>query len=326
MKLIRNLSQLRSYPQACVATIGNFDGVHLGHQAILQQLSVKAKILQVPMVVIIFEPQPQEFWRANTAPTRLSRLREKITTLHQYGVEQVLCLRFNAQLAALSATDFIQDVLVEGLGVRHLVVGDDFCFGKGRQGNFSTLQKAGEQYGFTIESQHTFILEEQRVSSTRVRYALRQGNLTCVAKLLGRPYTLWGRISAGAQRGRTIGFPTANIFLHRKVSPLQGVFAVKMHGITEKPLPAIANLGKRPTVDGHTLLLEVHIFDFNQNIYGRYVEIEFVHKIRDEQHFMSFEALKRQIEKDVKVARSRFFTSKLKAEVICHDLTQDSTN
>ena len=303
MELIRNLSQQHSQH---IATIGNFDGVHLGHQAILQQLSAKAKELQLQMIVIIFEPQPQEFWLPNTAPTRLSRLREKITTMHHYGVEKVLCLRFNAQFAALSASAFIQEILVEGLGVRHLVVGDDFRFGKGRKGNFTDLQKAGKQFGFTVESQNTFFIAEQRVSSTRIRQALKLGHLKSVTELLGRPYTLCGRISFGAQKGRTIGFPTANIVLHRKISPLNGVFAVKMHGITAKPLLGIANLGKRPTVDGHKLLLEVHLFDFNKNIYGQYVEIEFVRKIREEQRFASFEALKQQIEKDVCLAKTIF--------------------
>jgi riboflavin kinase/FMN adenylyltransferase len=305
MELIRNLSQLRPRHQGCVATIGNFDGVHLGHQAVLQQLTAKAKKLQLPTLVIIFEPQPMEFFAPDKAPARLTRLREKLIVMRRYGVDRVLCLHFKASFAALSAEAFIQKIL--GLGIRHLVIGDDFRFGQKRQGNFATLQKAGKQYGFTVESQHTFILGKERVSSTRVRQALMQGDLDAARELLGRPYTMCGRVRYGQQMGRSIGFPTANIFLHRQVSPLNGVFAVTLHGVTEKPLAGVANLGTRPTINGSQLLLEVHLFDFQRTIYGHYVEVEFVRKLRDEQRFASIEALKQQIEKDVRLARAVFF-------------------
>ncbi|MEN8216047.1 MAG: bifunctional riboflavin kinase/FAD synthetase [Pseudomonadota bacterium] len=305
MELIRNLSQLRPRHQGCVATIGNFDGVHLGHQAVLQQLTAKAKKLQLPTLVIIFEPQPMEFFAPDKAPARLTRLREKLIVMRRYGVDRVLCLHFNASFAALSAEAFIQQIL--GLGIRHLVIGDDFRFGQKRQGDFATLQQVGKQYGFTIESQHTFILGNQRVSSTRVRQALMQGDLDAARELLDRPYTMCGRVRYGQQMGRTIGFPTANIFLHRQVSPLNGVFAVTLHGVTEKPLAGVANLGTRPTINGSQLLLEVHLFDFQRTIYGHYVEVEFVRKLRDEQRFASIEALKQQIEKDVRLARAVFF-------------------
>ncbi len=306
MELIRNLSQLRPHHHGCVATIGNFDGVHLGHQAILQQLTAKAKQLQLPMVVIIFEPQPREFFASDKAPARLTRLREKIIAMRHYGVERVLCLHFNKPFASISASDFIQQVLINKLGVRHLVVGDDFRFGHQCEGHFATLQQAGKQYGFTVERQHTFSLGGYRISSTRIRQALMQGDLNAARELLGRPYTLCGRIRHGQQRGRTIGFPTANIFLHRRISPLKGVFAVTVHGVAEKPLSGVANLGTRPTIDGSQLLLEVHLFNFNKTIYGHYVEVEFVRKLRDEQRFASFEALKQQIEKDVQLARAVF--------------------
>jgi len=308
MEFIRNISQLRSHHQGCVATIGNFDGVHLGHQTVLQQLKTKAKELQLPMVVIIFEPQPMEFFAPDNVPARLTRLREKLIAMRHYGVDRVLCLHFNASLAALSANAFIQQVLVKGLGIRHLVVGDDFHFGQKRQGNFATLQQAGKEYGFTVESQHTFILGKERVSSTRVRQALMQGDLNAAHELLARPYMMCGRVRYGQQMGRTIGFPTANIFLHRQVSPLNGVFAVTLHGVTKKPLPGVANLGTRPTINGHQLLLEVHLFDFDRTIYGHYVEVEFVRKIRDEQRFPSIEALKQQIEKDVQSARYALYS------------------
>lgn len=257
MEFIRNLSQLRPRHQGCVATIGNFDGVHLGHQIVLQQLAAKASELQLPTVVIIFEPQPQEFFAPNTAPARLTRLREKLLAMRRYGVDRVLCLRFNAQLSALTAQAFIQQVLVNGLGIRHLVVGDDFRFGQKRAGNFTTLLEAGKSSGFSVESQKTFILGNERVSSTRIRKALMSGDMQGAKVLLGRPYSLSGRIGYGQQRGRSIGFPTANIFLHRQISPIIGVFAVKLHGITAKPLAGVANLGTRPTVDGSQLLLEV---------------------------------------------------------------------
>lgn len=304
MEFIRSLSQLRSRHQGCVATIGNFDGVHLGHQTILQQLATKAKQLQLPTVAIIFEPQPQEFFAPQTVPARLTRLREKLLAMQRYGVDKVLCLHFDTQLAALSAETFIQQVLITGLGVQHLVVGDDFRFGQGRKGNFALLQKTGKTYGFTVANRHTFILGEERVSSTRIRQALEQGDLSGASQLLGRPYSLHGRVRYGQQRGRSIGFPTANIFLHRQVSPLNGVFAVTLHGITNQPLPGVANLGTRPTVGGDDVLLEVHLFNFDRTIYGHYVEVEFVHKLRNEQRFASLEALKQQIEIDVRLAKS----------------------
>lgn len=302
MEFIRNFSQLRPRHQGCVATIGNFDGVHLGHQTVLQQLATKAKALQLPTVVIIFEPQPQEFFAK--APARLTRLREKLMAMRHYGVDKVFCLHFNNKLSALSAQAFIQEILIDGLGIKHLVIGDDFRFGQKRQGNFTMLQQAGKQNGFTVESQNTFILGKERVSSTRVRQALMQGELSTARELLGRPYSMYGRVRHGQKIGRTMGFPTANIFLHRQVSPLNGVFAVTLHGVTEKPLAGVANLGTRPTIDGVRFLLEVHLFNFDKTIYGHYVEVEFIRKIRNEQKFASFDALKAQIQKDVESAKA----------------------
>jgi len=309
MELIRNLAQLRPRHRGCVATIGNFDGLHLGHQTVMRQLTAKAKDLQLPTVVILFEPQPQEFFRPESAPARLTRLREKIRIMRHNEIDRVLCVRFDTAFAALSADNFIQQVLLQGLGIRHLVVGDDFRFGHKRQGHFALLQEAGKQYGFSVESQQTFILGGERVSSTRVREALEQGKMQLASELLGRPYTLCGRIRYGQQRGRRIGFPTANIFLHRQVSPLLGVFAVYLHGITKEPIVGVANLGTRPTVDGSQLLLEVHLFDFEKTIYGHTVKVEFVRKIREEQRFASFEALKQQIQIDVQTAKAIFLNS-----------------
>ncbi|HAI70414.1 MAG TPA: bifunctional riboflavin kinase/FAD synthetase [Gammaproteobacteria bacterium] len=309
MELIRNLAQLRPRHRGCVATIGNFDGLHLGHQTVMRQLTAKAKDLQLPTVVILFEPQPQEFFRPESAPARLTRLREKIRIMRHNEIDRVLCVRFDTAFSALSADNFIQQVLLQGLGIRHLVVGDDFRFGHKRQGDFALLQEAGKQYGFSVESQQTFILGGERVSSTRVREALEQGKMQLASELLGRPYTLCGRIRYGQQRGRRIGFPTANIFLHRQVSPLLGVFAVYLHGITKEPIVGVANLGTRPTVDGSQLLLEVHLFDFEKTIYGHTVKVEFVRKIREEQRFASFEALKQQIQIDVQTAKAIFLNS-----------------
>ena len=301
MEFIRSISQLRKHHQNCVATIGNFDGVHLGHQALLKQLATKATELQLPMLVMIFEPQPQEFFMPDKAPARLTRLREKLLALRRYtNIDQVLCLNFNKKFAALTAEDFIEQILVNGLKIQHLVIGDDFRFGQQRKGDFNLLQKYNS---FTVENSYTFKIDDERVSSTRIRETLKQDNFQLASKLLGRPFTIGGRIAYGKQLGRKIGFPTANIALHRRISPLNGIFAVKIHGITEKPLLGAANIGTNPAVNGKNLLLEVHIFDFEKNIYGRYVEVEFIQKIRDEENFPSLEHLKQKIELDVKIAK-----------------------
>ncbi|MCW9057271.1 MAG: bifunctional riboflavin kinase/FAD synthetase [Gammaproteobacteria bacterium] len=308
MELIRGLHNLHPRHRGCAATIGNFDGVHLGHQAVLGQLSERAAELGLPMVVVIFEPQPQEFFSPATAPPRLTRLREKLEALRRYAVERVLVLRFDARLAALSADAFIQRVLVDGLDVRYLVVGDDFRFGQGRAGDFRLLQETGAREGFQVVNMHTFAVSGGRVSSTRVRSALAQGDLETAEALLGRPYRISGRVAAGEQRGRTIGFPTANIHLHRHQSPLQGVYAVELFGLEQEPLPGVANLGRRPTVGGTRLQLEVHLFDFDREIYGRNVHVNFLRRIRDERTFESFDALRRQIDADAAQARA-FFAS-----------------
>lgn len=309
MEFIRHLKQLRSRHRGCVATIGNFDGVHLGHQAVLQQVAQRATGLNLPTTVILFEPQPAEFFTPNTAPSRLTRLREKLIALQSCSVDRVLCVQFNAAFAALTAEEFIQQVLVAGLGVQHLVIGDDFQFGKARTGNFNTLQQAGVQFGFAVERQTTFEIAGERVSSTRVRQALIAGDLPLANQLLGREYGICGRVGYGQQRGRTINFPTANLKLHRLIPPLKGVFAVTMQGIGSEVVNGVANLGTRPTVNGQDFLLEVHLFDFDQVIYGRYVNIHFLKKIRDEQRFADFNALKQQIQGDVQQARA-FFVNK----------------
>lgn len=306
MELIRGLCNLRPRHRGCVATIGNFDGVHLGHQVVLGQLAEKAEELGLPSVVITFEPYPQEFFARGATPPRLTRFREKIQALRRYSVDRVLCLRFDRALADMMAEDFIRRVLVEGLGVRYLVVGDDFRFGHRRRGDFALLKTAGVQQGFQVANRHTFAIDGARVSSTRIREALAMGDLSAAEKLLGRPYRMCGRVARGDQRGRQLGFPTANIYLHRKASPVQGVFAVEMFGLDAEPLAGVANVGIRPTVDGTRALLEVHLFDFAQDIYGRYVQVDFLHRLRAEQRFASLDALKQQIAMDVRQARDYF--------------------
>ncbi len=306
MELIRGLHNLRPRHKGCVATIGNFDGVHLGHQAVLGQLAEKGAELGLPTAVITFEPQPQEYFARGTIPPRLTRLREKLRVLLRFSVDRVLCLRFDKKLAAMTAQEFVQSILVEGLGIRYLVVGDDFHFGHDRVGDFAFLQQQGAQHGFEVTHMHSFSIDGVRVSSTRIREALARGDMEGAEALLGRPYRMCGRVAHGDKRGRTIGFPTANIFLHRKVAPIEGVFAVQMFGLDGEPVNGVANVGSRPTVDGTRTLLEVHLFDFSGDIYGRHVQIDFLHKIRCERRFESFEALKQQIMLDEQQARSFF--------------------
>ncbi|MEE9343601.1 MAG: bifunctional riboflavin kinase/FAD synthetase [Gammaproteobacteria bacterium] len=306
MQLIRGLHNINAEHRGCVATIGTFDGVHLGHKAVLNQLAEHAKRLNLPAVVITFEPTPQEFFTPETAPARLSRLREKLETFQQSQVDYVLCLRFDDGLASLDADEFVGRVLVNGLQIRYLVVGDDFRFGRERKGDFDQLIAAGKMHDFPVENTATLYHDEQRVSSTRVRQALQEGDMTLASDLLGRPYTISGRVKLGQQRGRSIGFPTANIALHRNRMPLQGVFAVAVHGLEDWSLPGVANLGTRPTVDGVESILEAHIFDFDREIYGQHIQVEFVTKIREEKKFESFDALKQQIQMDALAARDHF--------------------
>ncbi len=306
MQIIRNIQNLKPDHHGCVATIGNFDGVHLGHQAVLGQLAQKADELNLPLTVVTFEPQPQEFFRPEESPPRLTRFREKVQALRRYAVDRVLVLRFNEKFSRQSADEFIQNLLVNGLGVKYLVVGDDFRFGKGRAGDFAMLQAVGVEQGFEVVNMHTFALDEKRVSSTRVREALGTGDLNAAEKLLGRIYRMSGRVAHGDKKGRTIGFPTANIHLHRINTPLRGVFAVELFGVEGEPLPGVANLGTRPTVGGMKTLLEVHLFDFEGDIYGAHVHVDFLKKLRDERRFDSFDELKAQILRDAEQARAFF--------------------
>jgi riboflavin kinase/FMN adenylyltransferase len=256
------------------------------------------------VTVVLFEPQPLEYFLKGRAPARLTCLREKLAQFKELPVDQVLLLRFNQWLATLSAWDFIERVLAKGLGVRYLVVGDDFRFGCNREGDFALLQAAGVRYRFEVSAAPTFELDGMRVSSTRIREALEQDDLKLAEKLLGRPYSMCGRVIAGRRRGRDLGFPTANLNPQRRRSPIHGVFAVTVKGVTDRPWPGVANVGLRPTVErGSEVLLEVHLFDFEGDLYGRYLEVFFHHKLRDEMHFPSVAALREQIQKDAAIAR-----------------------
>jgi len=304
MRLIRGLHNLRPPHRGCVATIGNFDGVHLGHKAVFQRLREKGRDLGLPGTVITFEPQAMEYFAPDAAPARLTRLREKLAALADCGIEQVILLEFAPKLARMEAWEFVQELLVDGLGVRHLLVGDDFRFGCDRKGDFQLLEVMGREHGFAVEDLHTVTHGDERVSSTRIREALALGEFDLARHLLGRPYRICGRIGHGDKRGRNIGYPTANLNLHRRVSPLRGVYAVMVGGIADRPWPGVANVGNRPTVDGgEKYLLEVHLFDFVGDLYGRHAAVEFRLKLRDEKKFGSFEQLRIQIERDALAAR-----------------------
>ena len=306
MRLIRGLHNLRPDHHGSAVTIGNFDGLHRGHQAVLQQLHQRASEQGFMTTVMTFEPTPQEFFAPQTAPARLQRLRDKLTLLQTLGVDQVLCVRFNRTLAELSAAEFVDRILVKGLNVRFLVVGDDFRFGKGREGDFAFLSEAGRRAGFEVVSTQTFYHGDDRISSTRIREALERGDMVAAEGMLGRAFRICGRVAPGQQRGRTIGFHTANIRLHRLKSPVRGVFAVKVFGLGNGAVQGVANIGTRPTVDGSHLVLEVHLFDFDQDIYGQYLDVEFCRKLRNEKKFESFDLLRQQIAQDARQARQYF--------------------
>ncbi len=307
MRLIRGLTHLEPLQHGCVLTIGNFDGVHLGHRAVIEKLAEQGQLLKLPVVVMSFEPQPLEYFLASNVPPRLTRLREKVIQFASLPIDNVLILRFNRQFADYDAEDFISQVLVQKLNVKLLVVGDDFHFGKTRRGNFALLREYGKRFGFRVENTQSFQVQGHRVSSTLIRDALGEGQLKLVEKWLGRSYSICGRVVHGNKLGREIGFPTANIQLRRKNTPLSGVFAVTMTGINQQKITGVANVGTRPTLNGDAkVVLEVHLFDFKKEIYGHYVEIHFKHKIRDEIRFESLAELKRQIAQDV-IAAQHFF-------------------
>lgn len=285
-------------------TIGNFDGVHLGHQAMLQRLRDASLRLGVPAAVLTFEPHPREFFAPENAPARLTTLREKLELLREAGVDQVHVMRFNRAFAALTPQQFIENLIVEKLHARWLLVGDDFRFGARRAGDTTLLQQASQRFGIELQSMSSVEVAGERVSSTGVRDALASSNFAHAARLLGRAYCIGGRVAHGKKLGRQLGFPTANIALHRKRVPFTGIYAVKLHGIDSNPLLGAASLGVRPTVmNAAAPVLEIHILDFDRDIYGRRVKVEFLHKLRDEEKYPDLESLRKQIAIDVEQAR-----------------------
>ncbi|ENO88902.1 bifunctional riboflavin kinase/FAD synthetase [Thauera linaloolentis] len=292
---------------ATVLTIGNFDGVHLGHQALLKLLTGKARSLGLPAVVLTFEPHPREYFSPADAPARLASLREKLLLLDAAGVDRTHVCRFDARFATQPAQAFIDDTLVRGLNVRHLFIGDDFCFGARRQGDFAMLQAAGTQHGFTVESMPTLSVAGERVSSSAVRDALAADDLAHAARLLGRPYSIAGRVSHGDKIGRQIGFPTANIQMKHRHPALTGVYAVSVEGLAAQRIAGVANIGVRPTATSNgRARLEAHLFDWTQSCYGAHIRVHFLHKLRAERKFESFDALRAQIALDADTARQWF--------------------
>nr|WP_220099454.1 bifunctional riboflavin kinase/FAD synthetase [Alteromonas lipotrueiana] len=303
--MIRGLHNLRPRHQGCVLTIGKFDGVHKGHKAVLSNVLKKARELDLPATVMVFEPQPEEVFAPAKAPARLSTLSEKYRLLVQADIDRLLCVRFNQEFASQSADTFIHDLLVDKLGVRFLVVGDDFRFGQNRHGDFAMLQQAGKQYGFEVVSTQSFRLDDNRISSTAVREALETGDFEKAESMLGRPFSVQGRVVHGEKKGRTIGFPTANVLLKRFRTPIKGVFAVSVT-LNNTTFNGVANVGRRPTLGGQRTQLEVHLFDFNGDLYGRPINVIPRKKLRDEHKFESFDALKQQIQVDAEHARRYF--------------------
>ncbi len=311
MRLIRGLTNLKRLSgqagsplaDGCVATIGNFDGVHLGHKTIIEQVKEKSLALGVPSVVMIFEPQPREFFQGKEAPPRLMPFRQKFEALLTEGIDIVLCIRFDDTFRSYSAMGFVDDVLIGGLAVRHLVVGDDFRFGCDRAGDFRLLEQVGQEHDFTVENTRTVTVDGERVSSTRVRNALNVNGLEEAERLLGHPYRIHGRVVYGRQLGRQIGAPTANILLDQ-MPALRGVYVVRARPENGDWLNGVANIGLRPTVDGKRLSLEVHLFDFAGTLYGQHLDVVFRHGLRDEVKFDSVDELRQQIARDFDHARA----------------------
>lgn len=296
----------RPPPSATVLTLGNFDGVHRGHLALLERLRTVAGEHGLPASLVTFEPHPREFFAPASAPARLTTLREKLEHFAAAGVDRAYVAHFNQAFAALSADAFVEQVLVQGLQARHVIIGDDFRFGAGRLGDFAYLQAAGRACGFAVESMGSVVLEGERVSSSAVRQALAAGDMAKAASFLGRPYGIDGRVVHGRKLGRQLGFATANIYIKHNPLPMSGVFAVRVQGPSGVLRQGVANLGIRPTIGGTRPLLEVHVFDFQGDIYGAHLSVQFVHKLRDEMKFSDLSALQAQIAQDVAAARAFF--------------------
>ncbi len=306
MKLLRGFKEIAELNLGTVATIGNFDGVHQGHQALLASLRVEASRLQLPMVVVLFEPQPSEFFQGLHAPARLSRLREKLDILRQCGVDYVYCLTFDQQLANRLPTEFAEHIIFSLLRVKYLLIGNDFRFGRDRMGDVALLDKLSHKWSCVVKTRTDYLIRNERVSSTKVRQALQLSQFEDVNTLLGRPYSMCGRVIHGDAVGRQWGVPTANLSVHRDLLPLSGVFCVQVVRDDKSRLTGVANLGTRPTVDGSKNRLEIHLFDFDESIYGERLQVFFLHKLRDEIKFLSVDVLIAQIHNDVAAAKTYF--------------------
>jgi len=311
MQLIRGLVNLNHQVDACVATIGNFDGVHVGHQAIIRRVIEKAKHLKLESCVILFEPHPKEIFLGDNCPARITNFSEKYAQLKLFGIDKLLVLKFNQSLREMQATDFIQKILIAQLRIKHLVVGDDFQFGYKRQGNYELLRTQGEGY-YTVEPTPSIFVDDSaimgekiRASSSLVRKVLTQGNLDYAKVLLGRCYSITGKVGYGQQLGRKLGFPTANVVLNRRKPALSGVYLVKVSWMSAQAETrniqcwGVANCGSRPTVDGKGYRLEVHLLGMSQNLYGIELKVEFHTCIRSEKKFKNVEALTEQIKLDI---------------------------
>lgn len=304
MELIRGQHNLRPHHRGCAVTIGAFDGVHLGHQAVLRHLRDQAETMAIPTTVVTFEPLPREYLKPLQAPPRITTLRDKWPLLEQCQVDRVLCLPFNNALRSLSARAFVERIFVEGLGVRYLAFGDDFRFGNQREGDLEYVRALADEFGYAVAPTPTLELAGERVSSTRIRAALAAAEFQQAAALLGREFEMAGRVLHGRKLGRELGTPTANIALHRIRSPLQGVFAVRVWGGGLEAAPGVANVGVKPTVsDSLEATLEVHVLEGSPDLYGRRMTVRFLHKLREEQKFPSLEALKEGIAADKVAAR-----------------------
>ena len=305
MQVFRGIPERSDH--GCVLSIGNFDGVHRGHQALLAKLTAKSRATGLPSAVLTFEPHPREYFTHENRPIRLTSLREKILRIADQGVDRLYIGRFNARFAALTAEEFIEDILIRGLCARHLMIGDDFRFGKGRQGDFAMLEAAGQSVGFSVEAMHTLVHEGERVSSSAVRAALAEGDMPHAARLLGRPYSISGRVMHGDKIGRSIGFPTANIQLKHRSPPVMGIYTVSVEGLADKPWPGVASVGVRPTInDAGRPTLEVHLFDWTAECYGAHLKVNFLAKQRDEERYDTLDALTAQIARDADQARAYF--------------------
>ena len=303
MELIRGRQNISGNAKPSVVSIGNFDGVHLGHLQLIKKLQTDAHRVGAPATVLTFDPHPHEFFNADTAPPRLSTFREKLEQLDKAGVDKVVCLRFNAGLAEMSAEEFVEVYLINGLGIRSLIVGDDFRFGLNRKGDFSLLKEMGRQADFTVNSVDTFVVDGHRVSSSWIRQILQDADFPLAERLLGRPFSLTARVAHGDKRGRTWGFPTANLMLRHSNLPVGGVYAATVRHHGDEKFHGVVNVGFRPTVGGKRFLVEVHLLDHDERLYGQRLTVEFRHKIRPEKNFESFDHLKVQIGRDVDQAR-----------------------